>query len=256
MTDARSVWDLWACGRHGHVTWAPDEPELAARLSGTTGLGEVWRCLRCGDFVVGEPGGRGPAEQAPLVLRGRALRQAVILRVLAVERVVRAVLLGLAVWAVLAFRASRDTIAAAVDRDLPLLRASGIRVDELALVHDLEKVLAAAPSRFTLVAVLLACYAVIELVEAIGLWRLTRWGEYFAVVATSVFLPLEVRDLLEGVTVTRVGALAINLAAVVYLLVAKRLFGLRGGRAAYDRERRGEQLIEVEQAALHAGDTA
>ena len=45
---------------------------------------------------------------------------------------------------------------------------------------------------------------------------------------------------------------AINVAAVVYLLFSKRLFGLRGGRAAYDAERRGEQLIEVERAAGEA----
>ena len=31
----------------------------------------------------------------------------------------------------------------------------------------------------------------------------------------------------------------INVAAVVYLLISKRLFGLRGGRKAYDEERRG-----------------
>jgi hypothetical protein len=42
---------------------------------------------------------------------------------------------------------------------------------------------------------------------------------------------------------------AINVAAVVYLLVSKRLFGLRGGRKAYDAERRGEQLLDIERAA-------
>jgi len=41
------------------------------------------------------------------VLRGTALRQAFIIRLLAVERLVRAVLIGLAVWAVLAFRSSQ-----------------------------------------------------------------------------------------------------------------------------------------------------
>ena len=46
-----------------------------------------------------------------------------------------------------------------------------------------------------------------------GLWRLQRWGEYFAVVATPIFLPLEVRDLLAGITLTRAGALIINVAA-------------------------------------------
>jgi uncharacterized membrane protein (DUF2068 family) len=93
---------------------------------------------------------------------------------------------------------------------------------------------------------------VLELVEGIGLWLLTRWGEYFAVVATSVFLPLEVHDLTKGITLTRAVTFGINVAAIVYLLVSKRLFGLRGGRKAYDEERRGEQLLDVERAAARA----
>jgi len=52
------------------------------------------------------------------------------------------------------------------------------------------------------------------------------------------------------VTFTRGGAFVINVAAVIYLLFAKRLFGLRGGRRAYDAERRGEQLLEAERGAL------
>jgi len=42
----------------------------------------------------------------------------------------------------------------------------------------------------------------------------------------------------------------INVAAVIYLLFAKPLFGLRGGRRARDAERRSEQLLEVERSAL------
>jgi hypothetical protein len=42
----------------------------------------------------------------------------------------------------------------------------------------------------------------------------------------------------------------INIAAVIYLVVSKRLFGVRGGRKAYDEERRGEQLLDVERAAM------
>ncbi len=95
----------------------------------------------------------------------------------------------------------------------------------------------------------LAGYALIEVVEGVGLWLLKRWGEYFAVIATSVFLPLEIHDLAKGITMTRVVTFAINIAAVVYLLISKRLFGLRGGRKAYDEERRGEQLLDVERAA-------
>ena len=227
----------------------PDEPELADRLRGHSALGPLWRCLRCGDFVPGDPTRGGPADQAPLVLRGKALRQSIIVRLLAVERVLRAVLLGFAVWAVIGFRNSQDSIQQAVDRFLPALRSAGVNVDQLALVQDLERALQQDPSRLTLIAVLLAGYAVLELIEAVGLWRLKRWGEYFAVVATSVFLPLEIRELLNGITWTRAIALVINVAAVLYLLISKRLFGIRGGRAAYDRERRGEQLLEVERSA-------
>ncbi|MDQ2849061.1 MAG: DUF2127 domain-containing protein [Actinomycetota bacterium] len=245
-------WELRACGRHGHATYRPDLPELADRLHADTPLGQAWRCLRCGNFVLGAPGANGPADEAPLVLRGKALRQATILRFLAVERLVRAVLLGVAVWAVLAFRNSQNSIQATVDRDLPVFRSVGIRVDQLAVVGDLQKALDQTPGRLALIAALLAGYAALEVVEGIGLWLLKRWGEYFAVIATAIFLPLEVRELLRGITFTRGAAFVINLAAVVYLLLSKRLFGLRGGRTAYDAERRGEQLLEVEQSALQS----
>ena len=46
----------------------------------------------------------------------------------------------------------------------------------------------------------LAGYALIELIEAVGLWLMQRWGEYFAVIATSVFLPLEIYELTEKIT--------------------------------------------------------
>jgi uncharacterized membrane protein (DUF2068 family) len=243
-------WELRTCARHGHVTYAPDDEALAARLSGTTGIGEVWRCLRCGDFIPGPPQGRGPAEDAPLVLRGKALRQAIILRALAVERWIRAVLIALAASAVWKFHGAQGSIQAAFDRDLPLLRSSGIKVDQMTAIHELEKALAAKPSTLALLTLALIAYAVLELVEGIGLWLLKRWGEYFAVIATSVFLPLEVYDLVsKGITITRVLAFAINVAAVIYLLISKRLFGIRGGRSAYDAERRGEQLLDLERAA-------
>jgi len=244
-------WELRTCARRGHSTYAPDDDALAERLSGTTGQGDVWRCLRCGDFVLGEPHGRGHPDDAPLVLRGKALRQSIIVRLLAVERWVRAVLLGLAAWAVWKFRGAEGSIQAALDRDLPLLRGTGIKVDQLAAVRELENALAAKPSTLTLLVFLLLAYAVLEVVEGVGLWLLARWGEYFAVVATAIFLPLEVHELTKGVTVTRLGALIINVAAVIYLLVSKRLFGLRGGRKAYDAERRGEQLLDVERAATN-----
>jgi uncharacterized membrane protein (DUF2068 family) len=251
-TRNRNRWELRTCARRGHVTYAPDDDGLAKRLSGTTGLGEVWRCLRCGDFVPGPPHGRGPADDAPLVIRGKALRQAIIVRLLAVERWIRAVLIALAAWAVWKFHGAQGSIQATFDRDLPLLRNSGIKVDQMTAIHELERALQTKPSTLLLLTMALVAYAVLELVEGVGLWLLARWGEYFAVIATSVFLPLEVHDLLKGITLTRALTFSINVAAVIYLLVSKRLFGLRGGRRAYDAERRGEQLLDVEKAAAQA----
>lgn len=243
-------WELVTCALAGHVTYAPDEQTLADRLSGTTGLGEVWRCLRCGEFVVGEPHGRGHAEDAPMILRGKALRQAIIIRTLAVERLFRAVVIMIAAYAVWTFRGARGAIQATLDRDLPIFRAAGFKVDQMTVVHELEKALAAKPSTLALLTLMLTGYALIEVLEAVGLWLLKRWGEYFAVIATAVFLPLEIHDLAKGITMTRVVTFGINILAVIYLLVSKRLFGLRGGRKAYDEERHGEQLLDVERAAM------
>ena len=209
----------------------------------------MWRCLRCGEFTLGDPHERGRAEDAPMTMRGKALRQAIIIRALAIERLFRAVVIGIAAYAVWTFRGARGAIQATLDRDLPIFRAAGFKVDQMTAVHELEKALAAKPSTLVLLTLILAGYALLEVVEGVGLWLLKRWGEYFAVVATSVFLPLEIHDLAKGITMTRVVTFTINVAAVIYLLVSKRLFGLRGGRKAYDEERRGEQLLDVERAA-------
>jgi uncharacterized membrane protein (DUF2068 family) len=89
-------------------------------------------------------------------------------------------------------------------------------------------------------------------VESVGLWLGKRWGEYFAMVATSIFLPYEIYDLTVKVTWLRVGALVINLLLVLYLVWTKRLFGARGGKKAYEASLRSESVIEIEQAALVA----
>jgi hypothetical protein len=82
-------WSLFGCARRGHVTYVPDEPELRDRLMASTAGGTAWRCLRCGAFVTGGQHGSGPAAAAPLLRRGKELRSELILRVFAVERFLR-----------------------------------------------------------------------------------------------------------------------------------------------------------------------
>ncbi len=247
-------WNLRSCGRKGHVTYAPTEPELRARLHATTPVGAAWRCLRCGDFVLGEPRAEGPADQAPMVLRGRALRDAVVLRLLAAERWIRGLLVLLAAYGVWRFRANHDAIQRAFNQDLPLLKPIADKLhynlEDSSMVHTIRSVIEAQTSTLGWVAIGLLGYGILQLVEGTGLWLLKRWGEYFAVVATSLGLPIEIYELTEKITWIRIGALAINVAAVLYLLLSKRLFGLRGGKAAYEAERHEASLLEVESATV------
>jgi hypothetical protein len=93
---------------------------------------------------------------------------------------------------------------------------------------------------------------VIEIIEAVGLWLLKRWGEYFAMIATSVGIPYEIYDLTAKVTVLRLAAFVINVALVVYLVVTKRLFGVRGGKKAYEARLRSASILQAEIDALAA----
>jgi uncharacterized membrane protein (DUF2068 family) len=249
-------WNLRSCGRHGHVTYAPTEPELRARLQAQTPVGAAWRCLRCGDFVLGEPRRTGPARDAPLVMRGRALRDAVILRLLAAERWIRGLLILAGAYGIWRFRAHHDAVQKAFNEDLPLLRPLADKLhynlDDSSIVHSIRTVVQAQTATLGWIAGALLVYGILQLIEGTGLWLLKRWGEYFAVVATSLGLPIEIYELTEKITYIRVGAMVINIAAVVYLLLSKRLFGLRGGKAAYEEERHESSLLEVEESGVPA----
>src|SRR5204862_2496488 len=116
------------------------------------------------------------------------------------------------------------------------------------IVHTIRSVIEARSSTLLFVALGLLVYGALQYTEGVGLWLLKRWGEYFAVVATSLFIPIEIYELIERITWVRVGALIINIAAVLYILLTKRLFGVRGGHAAYEAERHEASLLEVEVA--------
>ncbi|MGU3293068.1 DUF2127 domain-containing protein [Williamsia sp. M5A3_1d] len=247
-------WSLRACSRHGHATYEPtDHPGLRSRLTTTTAVGDAWRCLRCGDFAVGEPSGRGPADEAPDIAGGKAARDRVVLRFLAIERLLRAIVLLIAAGAVIRFRDSRDQARNAFDTELPLLRPLanqlGWNIDDSKVVRLVEKSFSLSSTTLVWIGVAIAIYGISQLIEAAGLWLMKRWGEYFAVVATSVFLPVEIYELTEKVTVLRIALLAVNVAAVVWLVWSKRLFGANGGAKAYEEEHHANSLLSVERAA-------
>ena len=247
-------WSLRGCSRKGHITFSPDEEQLRERLHVSTQAGEAWRCLRCATFVVGDPHGSGPASDAPTVLRGKALKDATILRVLAAERFGRGLLLLVLAYGVLYFENAKtsikDTFNEALPAAKPLAKVFNYDLDASPTVDRLRHLLDSKQHTLTLVVIGLLAYAALQLLEGVGLWLLKRWGEYVAVIGTSAFIPLEVYELTSKVSVVKVMALLVNLVAVCYLVYSKRLFGVRGGHHAFEAERASESVLEVEAAAL------
>jgi len=250
-------WSLLDCGFSGHVTYAPEEPDVRPWLRAETESGVAWRCLRCGAYVPGEPAMSGPAAGAPQVRRGKEVRSAFILRLFAIERFLRALVVGALGFAVWRFGYARETLEQAYDRELPFLRTLsrqlGYNIQNSRLVGLFNRALTLSPTTIKLLAIGLAAYAAIEIVEGIGLWVAKRWGEYFAMVATSVGLPFEIYDLVHKFSVITLILFGINLILVLYLVITKRLFGLRGGKRAYDARLRSESIMEAAIAAAADG---
>jgi uncharacterized membrane protein (DUF2068 family) len=65
-------------------------------------------------------------------------------------------------------------------------------------------------------------YALLELVEGVGLILRRRWAEYLTVVATVLLLPPEAYEIAQKVSMLRVGVLILNLAVLGYLIVKLR----------------------------------
>ena len=124
------------------------------------------------------------------------MREAFILRILAVERWVRALILAALAAAVFEFESTQTSVQAWFEREIPRLepaaRQLNINLDKSGLVHELRKLLHSGPERLHFVEAFLIVYALLQVAEGVGLWSLKRWGEYVAAVGTSVFLPFEI----------------------------------------------------------------
>ncbi len=86
-------------------------------------------------------------------------------------------------------------------------------------------------SRLRSLAALAFLYAAVRFVEAYGLWRMRVWAEWFAIIAGSVYLPVEVYEIFRRVTWMRGMVLLTNLLIVAYL-VNVRLLSRRRAEAA------------------------
>ena len=99
------------------------------------------------------------------------------------------------------------------------------------LIHALVlKVDALQPNSVLLAGLVSLAYAVMLLVEGIGLWLEFAWAAYLTVVSTSLLLPFELYEVIEQVSMLRVGVLLLNLVIVLYLISQLRQHTLRSRR--------------------------
>jgi uncharacterized membrane protein (DUF2068 family) len=243
-------YELLVCGVRGHELLGTDvrhirpEDETFARESGDDL--RWYRCLRCDSWLPLPPPEHPTREFPPdrseveVPLRGKALRDKVVLRIIAADRAFHFVVLAALAAAIFVFAANRDQLRGPFYRVLADLQGGlggPARDSRHGLAYDLRRLFSIRSGTLTKIGFVVAAYAVLEGAEAVGLWFQRRWAEYLTFIATTLLLPLEVYELTHRVSPLKILTLIINLAIVVYLLFAKRLFGLRGGATAEKAER-------------------
>ena len=240
----RVSYELLSCAFGGHMLVGTD----ATRVRGQDSVFVLqehdfrWhRCLRC-DSWVALPNPQEPTRPHPpdredieLPLRGKALRDKYVLRLIAIDRAFHFLVLGILSIAIFAFLSHRAQLRGEFYRVVTAIQGSvggPTSNSHSTIIDDLRKLFSLKQSTLFALGLVAAAYAALEGVEAVGLWRRRRWAEYLTFIATTILLVPEIYELTGRTTVFKILALIINLAVVAYLLYAKRLFGLRGGGRA------------------------
>jgi uncharacterized membrane protein (DUF2068 family) len=158
---------------------------------------------------------------------GDAPRSRRILRLIALERTVRSLLLLAAgVYLLTHLKSDFGRIADHFMRALeldprrPFLHRIVVRLHRLHLRTVLVSGIAAIG------------YGLLELAEGVGLWLDQLWAEYLTVIATSLLLPLELYEFVSKPSLLKAGGIVVNIAIVAYLAWMLRRRLVREARPA------------------------
>src|SRR5262245_29925994 len=144
-------------------------------------------------------------------------RTRLVLRLIAIERSVRGVLL-LAAGIYLLFHLSSDLghLAERVMRSVDIDPRQHFFHRIVARLHRLNA------HELRIAGIAAIGYGTLELVEGVGLWLDQLWAEYLTVIATSLLIPFELYELARHPTIWKAGGILVNVLIVLYLARALR----------------------------------
>jgi len=235
-------YELLTCAWHGHAlvgenaaVVTPGDAVVVREVDG-----QRWcRCLRCDAWMAVSVPSHPTEERVParheidVPLRGPALRDRYVLRLIALDRVLHVMILTFLAIAFVTFASHNRSLHADYQNIMNALNGGGAAAVRVrGVLGYLRKAFDYTPTHLFVLASICLAYACLEGVEAVGLWFNKRWAEYLTFVATSLLIPYEIYELAVKVSVLKLVAFVLNVLVAAYLLYAKRLFGVRGGHAA------------------------
>lgn len=140
-------------------------------------------------------------------------RSARFLKLIAVERLVRGVVLFVA-GIYLLFHTGTDIARLAYH----VARAFGLDPTRPWLRHSVDKLGRLGHHEVQVFGAAAIAYGVLETVEGVGLYLHKRWAEWLTVIATSLLVPLELYELVHKPSALKAGGLALNVVIVLYLI--------------------------------------
>ena len=235
-------WELIGCGLHGHELVGTDATEVRPEdhlvVREADGL-RWYRCLRCDSWLPLNPPSSPPNQFPPerdqivLPLRGRPLRNLYVLRLIAVDRVIHFLVLGVLGVGIILFAGHQKDLRGDYLRLLNSLQSSvGFVSTRNGFFREITHLVSLSSTTLFLYGSAFSVYSAVNGIEAVGLWREKRWAEYLTFIEVTLLLPLEIYELTVKISYLKIAALVLNVAVMIYLGYAHRLFGFRGGGAA------------------------
>jgi uncharacterized membrane protein (DUF2068 family) len=82
----------------------------------------------------------------------------------------------------------------------------------------LEQVISVSTTKMQLGAAVALVYAIVNGIEAIGLWNQKAWATILVVGIVGITIPVEIYEIIHKASIVKFGVFAINIAMFVYLL--------------------------------------